>query len=120
MVFTHHCKFSLIHSLPSTSDLISLHYSLFIEHSQYFDYVLAYYNRGEHMIDYSPFFQTLKIKNESTYTMIHKYNLSSSLINRLRNNKPISTTTLNDLCRILNCKVDDILVYIPSDDDPIL
>lgn len=72
------------------------------------------------MIDYSPFFQTLKERKESTYTMIHKYNISSSLINRLRNNKPISTTTLNDLCRILKCNVDDILVYIPSDTDQTL
>lgn len=72
------------------------------------------------MIDYSPFFQTLKEKNESTYTMIHKYNLSSSLINRLRNGKPISTTTLNDLCRILKCNVEDILRYVPSDEDQVL
>ncbi|MBQ6786481.1 MAG: helix-turn-helix transcriptional regulator [Lachnospiraceae bacterium] len=69
------------------------------------------------MIDYSPFFDTLKQKNESTYTMIHKYNISSSLINRLRNNKPISTTTLNDLCRILNCNVEEILIYIPNEED---
>lgn len=72
------------------------------------------------MIDYSPFFQTLKEKNESTYTMIHKHNISSSLINRLRNNKPISTTTLNDLCRILKCNVGDILRYVESENDPIL
>ncbi len=72
------------------------------------------------MIDYSPFFQTLKDKNESTYTMIHKHNVSSSLINRLRNNKPVSTTTLNDLCRILKCNVEDILVYIESDNDQFL
>lgn len=69
------------------------------------------------MIEYSPFFQTLKGKNESTYTMIHKYNISSSLINRLRHNKPISTTTLNDLCRILKCNVEDILRYVESDED---
>lgn len=72
------------------------------------------------MIDYSPFFQTLKDKNESTYTMIHKYNISSSLINRLRNNKPISTTTLNDLCRVLKCNVEDILKYVESNDDQAL
>lgn len=72
------------------------------------------------MIDYSPFFQTLKNKRESTYTMIHKHNISSSLINRLRNNKPISTTTLNDLCRILSCNVEDILRYVESEEDQIL
>lgn len=72
------------------------------------------------MIDYSPFFQTLKLQNESTYTMIHKYNISSSLINRLRKNKPISTTTINDLCMILHCEVGDILQYIPSESDQLL
>lgn len=72
------------------------------------------------MIDYNPFFQTLKRKNESTYTMIHKHNISSSLINRLRNNKPISTTSLNDLCRVLKCNVEDVLRYIECDDDQIL
>lgn len=69
------------------------------------------------MIDYSPFFQTLRKSNETTYTMINRYGVSSSLINRLRKNKPISTTTVNDLCRILGCKVEDILVYIPCEED---
>lgn len=69
------------------------------------------------MIDYSPFFQTLKKSNETTYTMINRHGISSSLINRLRKNKPISTTTINDLCRILECKVEDILVYIPCEED---
>ena len=69
------------------------------------------------MIDYSPFFQTLTKKGESTYTMITKHNVSSSLIDRLRNNKPISTTTINDLCRILECEVGDIARYIPSEAD---
>lgn len=69
------------------------------------------------MIDYSPFFQTLKKSNETTYTMINRHGISSSLINRLRKNKPISTTTVNDLCRILECKVEDILVYIPCEED---
>lgn len=70
------------------------------------------------MIDYSPFFTTLKAKKESTYTMINKYHLSSSLINRLRNNKPVSTTTLDDLCRILNCKIEEIVRYIPENMEP--
>ena len=39
---------------------------------------------------------------------------------KLRKNKPITTTTLNDLCRILGCKVDEILEYVPSPDDQCL
>ena len=46
--------------------------------------------------------------------------LSSSTIDKLRKNKPLNTTTINDLCRILNCQVQDIMTYIPSSDDQIL
>ncbi len=69
------------------------------------------------MILYGPFWETLKKSKESTYTLIYKYGLSSSTINRLRKNLPISTVTLNDLCRILNCSVEDILLYIEDEGD---
>ncbi len=63
------------------------------------------------MISYSPFYETLKRKGISTYKLINTYGLSRSLIDRLRHNKPISTVTINDLCKILECPVEDILVY---------
>jgi len=69
------------------------------------------------MITYTPFWKTLKDSPESTYTLIHKHKISSSTIDKLRKNKAITTTTLNDLCRILGCKVQDILEYSPSDED---
>ena len=72
------------------------------------------------MIDYSPFWQTLKTSTESTYTLINKNHISSSTLDKLRKNKPLNTTTLNDLCRILNCHIEDICVYIPSDTDQTL
>lgn len=67
------------------------------------------------MISYAPFYQTLKDKKLSTYKLINTYNVSRSLLDRLKHNKPISTVTLNDLCAILQCKVEDILVYIADD-----
>ena len=69
------------------------------------------------MITYEPFWNTLKQSEESTYTLIYNHNLSSSTIDRLRKNKPLSTTTINDLCRILGCDVDGVMHYIPSEDD---
>lgn len=63
------------------------------------------------MIMYDPFWNTLKVKGESTYTLIQHYKISSSTIDRLRNNKPITTVTLDDLCKILNCRVEDIILY---------
>lgn len=69
------------------------------------------------MISYAPFWQTLRASGESTYTLINRHHISSSTIDKLRKNKPLNTTTINDLCRILSCSVEDVMEYIPSDDD---
>lgn len=63
------------------------------------------------MITYKPLYKTLKQKNISTYKLINTYGISRSLLDRLKHNKPISTVTLNDLCKILDCEVEDILLY---------
>ncbi len=72
------------------------------------------------LISYDPFWRTLKNSCESTYTLITHHKISSSTINRLRNNKPISTVTLNDLCRVLHCRVEEILLYREDSTDQIL
>jgi len=64
------------------------------------------------MISYEPFYETLKTKNITTYKLIKDFNVSRGLLDRLKHNKPISTVTLNDLCDILDCQVQDILTYI--------
>lgn len=66
------------------------------------------------MISYDPFFNTMKRKGISTYQLIHKHGISSSLLNRLRKNLPITTVTINDLCKILECSVEDIIVFIDT------
>jgi len=68
------------------------------------------------MISYEPFYKTIKSKNISTYKLITQHGISRSLIDRLKHNKPISTVTINDLCSILHCKVEDILLFI--EDNP--
>ena len=72
------------------------------------------------MIVYDAFWQTLRDSSESTYTLIKNYHISSSTIEKLRKNKPLNTTTINDLCRILSCDVSSIMGYIPSDEDQVL
>ncbi|HBP52015.1 MAG TPA: XRE family transcriptional regulator [Clostridiales bacterium] len=66
------------------------------------------------MITYAPFWKTIKEKGESTYTLIEKHGISSATIDRLRKNKGISTAKINDLCRILDCSVSEILEYVPD------
>lgn len=67
------------------------------------------------MISYAPFYQTMKEKGITTYKLINQYGVSRSLIDRLKHNKPISTVTLNDLCTFLDCRVEDILVFIKQE-----
>lgn len=64
------------------------------------------------MISYTPFWHTLKVKGESTYTLINKYGISSATIDRIRKGGGITTQKINDLCKILNCRVEDIIEYI--------
>ena len=63
------------------------------------------------MISYEPFYKTMKEKGFTTYKLINDYGISRSLIDRIKHNRPITTVTLNDLCTILDCKVEDVMVY---------
>lgn len=69
------------------------------------------------MISYRPFWKTLEKSSETTYTLINKHHISSAVLDKLRKDKPMNTTTLNDLCRILNCNLEDIAEYVPSEKD---
>ncbi len=64
------------------------------------------------MISYEPLYKTMKEKGISTYALINQFGVSRSLLDRLKHNKPISTVTLNDLCTFLDCKVEDVLIFI--------
>ena len=72
------------------------------------------------MIDYSPFWKTLESSKENWYTLTKKHHLSNSTLHRLKYNHDISMKTINDLCRILDCQIQDICIYVQSDDDQIL
>lgn len=64
------------------------------------------------MISYEPFWKTLKEKGVSTYVLINKYNISSETLDRIRKSKGLNISTIDDVCKILNCKVEDIIEYV--------
>ena len=72
------------------------------------------------MISYEPFWKTIERSDENWYTLTLKHHISSSTLYRLKHDKDVSTKTLNDLCRILDCKIEDIIAYVPSPDDQAL
>lgn len=63
------------------------------------------------MIVYDGLWATLKRKGISQYQLINQYKISTGQLDRLRKNANVSTFTLNNLCRILECRLEDIAEY---------
>lgn len=67
------------------------------------------------MISYAPFWETLKRKNITTYTLREKCDINPNTITRMKKNKYLSMRTIEDLCKILDCRIEDIAEYVPDD-----
>lgn len=63
------------------------------------------------LISYKPLFETMHKKNITEYNLIFKQGISANTIHRIKKGLPITTETLDTLCFILDCKVEDILVH---------
>lgn len=63
------------------------------------------------MISYEPFWNTLQKKNITKYQLIYHWGISSNTLRRMSHGEPISTTTLNEFCLILDCKVQDVIQF---------
>lgn len=67
------------------------------------------------MIKYTRLWATMKEKGISQYKLIEDYGVDRAQLHRLRKNMVIKTVTIDNLCRILNCNVEDIMEYIPDE-----
>lgn len=63
------------------------------------------------MIVYDKLWETMKKKNISQYRLIKEFHVSNGQLDRLRKNADVSTYTLNRLCEILECRLEDIAEY---------
>ena len=66
------------------------------------------------MITYDKLWDTMKEKNISQYKLINEYKISAGQLSRLRANSHVSTHTLDLLCSILDCNIEDIVSYRKS------
>ena len=64
-----------------------------------------------YMIVFDRLWEQMKTKKISQYKLIRDYGFSSGQLDRLRKNDNISTYTLNRLCEILDCSLEDIAEY---------
>lgn len=61
------------------------------------------------MISFAPLWKTLEKKNITQYQLINHYGVSTGTLDALRKNKSVTLNTIQDLCRILNCSINDVV-----------
>ena len=66
------------------------------------------------MITYQRLWETMKKRGITQYHLIKREKFSAGQIGRLKNNQTVSTQTLDTLCRLLSCRIEDIVTYIPD------
>ena len=57
----------------------------------------------------------MKEKGVSQYQLIKEYGVSTGQLDRLRKNENVNSYTLNRLCDILDCRLEDIAEYKKQD-----
>ena len=67
------------------------------------------------MISFEPLWATMEAKGITTYTLIEEYHFSRGTLDSLKHDRNVTTATLNDLCRMLDCRLDEIAMYIPDE-----
>lgn len=63
------------------------------------------------MISYKPFYKTLLARNKTEYELIFKEGISANTLHRMKKGLPITTRTMDTLCFVLDCEVQDILEH---------
>ncbi len=69
------------------------------------------------MISYQPLWSTMKERGITKYQLIYHWGISSNTLRRMGHGEPISSSTLNELCLILNCRVQDILQFSATEEE---
>lgn len=63
------------------------------------------------MISFAPLWNTMKEKKVSVYAMIYKHKVGRSTIDKLKHNRNVTLATVERLCEILDCRIEDVVVY---------
>ena len=64
------------------------------------------------MICYDRLWRTMEEKSVTTYQLRERCGIDSKTIRRLKANENMETKTLNKLCALLDCRIEDIMEYV--------
>ena len=59
----------------------------------------------------------MKEKGITQYVLIKQYHISPGQLTRLKRNESVSTHTIETFCRILKCKVSEVMEYVEEDNE---
>ncbi len=68
-------------------------------------------------IRYDGFWKLAKEQNLTTYKIRQQQIISETTLQHIRKNEPISTASIESLCRALHCQPGDLLEYVPNEDE---
>lgn len=71
------------------------------------------------MIIFDRLWVTMEKKGVSTYWLREKCGIDRKTIRRLHANENIETKTLNKLCTVLECSLNDIAEFVPDSNEHI-
>lgn len=63
------------------------------------------------MMTFEPLWRTMKQKNITTYRLIKDFDFSRGMIDKLKHDRNVTLETVERLCEILDCEVQDIVQY---------
>lgn len=69
------------------------------------------------MILFDKLWQTMQERGITQYDLYTKYNMNRAQLHRLIHNQNIETNTLDRLCNILDCNIEDIMTHIKDDNN---
>lgn len=67
------------------------------------------------MISYRRLWETMRKKGITQYALIYRKGISPGQITRMKRNESVSTHTIEMFCKILECRVEDVMEYIPDE-----
>ena len=66
-------------------------------------------------VNYKKLFHLMIEKNLSNSDLQRKAGFSGNILTRLKRNRYVSLESIESICRVLKCGVDDILEFVPEE-----
>ena len=67
------------------------------------------------MIKYDRLWKTMEKRHISQYDLYTYYEISKSLLQKFRKNENVEIVTLDHICTILDCNIEDVVEHVPDE-----